>query len=639
MLNKRQERIIVLLHNTNGWMTGREISGLMDVSDRTVRSDIEKINSEFRQRIVESNLKKGYRISEEGMLSLPPDLSSVMPETPEERCVYIIRELLFEKKEINLMDLQDQVFISGYTIENDLKRIRKMLEPYRDLHIERSRNRIYLNGPEEEKRRLYKNLLTEETRGNFLNMNNLISLYKDFDLLKVKKDLDEVLEKYGFHVRETAMPMLLMHIGVSVERMLHYNFVRKEHIDEHLQKSIEYRISDEFYRRLSARIGISYTEAEAEQIALLLMGKRSEEFMQNILETNGRTFNISAIVSDLLDDILITYDIDFRKDEDLRSSLQMHIRSMIERNMQGVNTENLYLSEVKRKYPLIFDMSVHAGRKLSLICGNDISEDEIGFLALHLGSAYEKSSSSDRYRVLLICPGEGMLGNHCLQRIETRFSNRIEVIGETAMFEEGNVRKMEPDLILTTLPLKHRLEIPTVQISLFMDAEDENNIHFTLTQMDRRRNQDQFEKVILKLIRPEFFYAGVRAAEKNDLIRMMCSNLEREGYVESRFCESVLQRERISSTSFELGFALPHALNMDAVNSCLSIAILENPVQWGNFSVKLVIMPAIRDADRRMLGVFFDWMTAVVSDSGRFSRLLQAKTYDAFIAEIRGGMV
>ena len=42
-----------------------------------------------------------------------------------ERCVYIIRVLLFEKKELNLMDLQDQVFISGYSIDNDIKKLRK----------------------------------------------------------------------------------------------------------------------------------------------------------------------------------------------------------------------------------------------------------------------------------------------------------------------------------------------------------------------------------------------------------------------------------------------------------------------------------------------------------------------------------
>ena len=637
MLNKRQEKIIILLNNVNRWMTGKEIAGLMNVSDRTVRSDVERINNEYASPVIESSLKNGYRISPSGMHSVPTDLSRMVPQTPEERCIYIIRELLFKKKEINLLELQDQVYISGYTIENDLKRIRKILEPYDDLKIERSKNKIYLSGSEGAKRRLYKDLLTEETKGNFLNLNNMINLYKDFDLLKVKQELDAVLEKYNYHVRETAMPMLLMHIGVSVERMMHQNYVIHDREYEDLKKSTEYKIAVEFYYALSQKIDIVFTEAEAEQLALLLMGKKSDAYIQNKITIHDKEFDVEDIVNDIIEDIYVTYDVDFRKDGDLKSGLRNHIRSLIERKMQGVEAQNMYLPEVKKKYPLIFDMSVRAGRKLETLIGCSMGEDEIGFLALHFGSAYEKSSSYDKYKVLLVCPGDGLLSSRCLQKIEARFSDRIEIIGQISMFEESVVNDMSPDLILTTLPLIHRLEIPTVQISLFVDAEDENNIFFTLRNMDRNRNRDKFETVIKNLIRPEFFYADMQAQDPEEVIKMMAKDLEKAGYVSESFCDSVLQREHLSATSFELGFALPHAMNMNAINSCLSIAILRDAVPWGGVNVRLVIMLAIRESDRKMLGTFFDWMTTVVSDSAKFSKLLQVDTYDSFLEQITGG--
>lgn len=100
MLNKRQEKIIVLLNNVNRWMTGKEIAGLTGVSDRTVRSDIERINSEYESPVIESSLRNGYRVNQAGMHSVPTDLSRMVPQTPEERCIYIIRELLFKKKEL-----------------------------------------------------------------------------------------------------------------------------------------------------------------------------------------------------------------------------------------------------------------------------------------------------------------------------------------------------------------------------------------------------------------------------------------------------------------------------------------------------------------------------------------------------------
>ena len=166
-MNKRQERIIKLLDDSKSWITGKALSRLMDVSDRTIRSDMDSINRHYGKSLIESSVKNGYRINSEVMASLPIEVTPLIPQTPQERCTFMIQELL-KKKEINLLDLQDQVYISGYTIDNDLKKIRKQLEPYEGLKIVRSKNYIRLHGNEESKRKLYKDLLEQETRGNFL---------------------------------------------------------------------------------------------------------------------------------------------------------------------------------------------------------------------------------------------------------------------------------------------------------------------------------------------------------------------------------------------------------------------------------------------------------------------------------------
>ena len=54
-------------------------------------------------------------------------------------------KLLTEKKdwmtsrELNLTDLQSQIYVSDSSIQNDLKRIRRMIEPYPGLRLVRSR--------------------------------------------------------------------------------------------------------------------------------------------------------------------------------------------------------------------------------------------------------------------------------------------------------------------------------------------------------------------------------------------------------------------------------------------------------------------------------------------------------------------
>ena len=302
----------MLLDESKSWITGKEISRLMNVSDRTIRSDIENINRFYDKQLIESNLRSGYRINADVLVTLPIELNSAIPQTPQERCVYIIQELLFEKKEINLLDLQDQVFISGYSIDNDIKRIKIMLEPYDNLKLVRSRNCIRLEGSEQSKRLLYKELLSQETQGNFLNLNKLSSMFVDFDLLKVKEYLEETLDKYNYHVREMAMPLLMIHVGISIERMFRHNYIETTRNVQDLKKRKEYVISREFFTKLSKKMPIEVKEDEVILFALQLMGKRSID-VQSDLVVKKTGMNVDEFIEDIIKMIKDEFDIDFSK--------------------------------------------------------------------------------------------------------------------------------------------------------------------------------------------------------------------------------------------------------------------------------------------------------------------------------------
>ena len=145
----------------------------------------------------------------------------------------------------------------------------------------------------------------------------------------------------------------------------------------------------------------------------------------------------------------------------------------------------LAAEEIKKKYPLVFEMGVRAGNFLSEQTNLEINENEIGFFALHLGSAYDRSSASGKYKVLMIYPDDQALSKLCAQKVETRFSERMEIIDHMSFFEEAQVEALQPDMILTTLPLMHSLGIPTIQISLFVNFEDESRIFHALNHWIR----------------------------------------------------------------------------------------------------------------------------------------------------------
>ena len=634
MLNKRQEKIILLLNDTKAWMTGKEISNLMNVSDRTIRSDIDTINHFYDEPIIESNLRSGYHIRSDVNASVTTNLKAVVPQTPQERCVYIIRSLLFEKKQINLLDLQDQVFISGYSIDNDIKRIKTILEPY-NVKIVRSKNYIRLEGSEQDKRNLYKQLLSEETQGNFLNLNKLSSMFHGFDLLKLKDILEDIFEEYNYHIREMAIPMLMIHVGVAVERMLHHNYIDTARSFPELENRKEYKIAQEFFDRISKFVPIEKNENEVVLLALLLLGKKAINSKNDLVALrSSNSINVSDLVNDIIEAIKKDYDIDFSSDADLKSGLSLHLQGLIERKNRNIVIDNLYLQELKKRYPLVFELSIRVGEILEGELNMEVSENELGFLALHLGAAYERSHSSWKYKAVMIYPVDQAFGSILLKKMDLLFSERMEVIESISFFEEKMIRELKPDLILTTSPLQHNLDIPTIQISVFITTEDESRIFQTLNMLDKKRFKRDFEDQLIDLIEPETFHLDLDKETPEETISFMCDHLEKLGYCDENFKKSVLQREHMASTSFVYSFAVPHSLNVPSKKSAISVAFMKKPIQWGEYEVKMVLLLAIDEEYKDVLVMFFEWLSGMINDANHFASLLECRSYNEFISKI-----
>lgn len=195
-----------------------------------------------------------------------------------------------------------------------------------------------------------------------------------------------------------------------------------------------------------------------------------------------------------------------RDDEELYNSLVIHMQSLLDRIKVDKSNTTAYLKEIKRQYPLVFEMAIHASDVISKATGKPLVEDEISYLALHFGTAYERHINTQKYRVVMIIPHNQMLAKACMDKIETRFRERMEIIKVFPFFENNMISSLHPDLILTVVPLQHELSIKTVSISLFVNYEDESQIFQALNQLDREKYHDQFCHIVKKLIGQETFF-------------------------------------------------------------------------------------------------------------------------------------
>lgn len=629
-MNKRQEKIIAFLEKEGTWIKGKDLALIMHVSTRTIRSDMEAINDQFEDGYIESSYQQGYRLVLEKKSLAASNTNNDVPQTPKERCDYILKRLL-SVKEIHMSDLCEEVFASSYTIEQDLRLIRERQLYDTSLELVYKKGWLKLAGDEYEKRRLFKKLLMSEVEENFFNLDVVAKLYPEFDLYKAKEILSGCMDQYGFKVREMEYPMLLMHIGVALKRMLQFQQLDLENENARLENTVEYEIADDFYNRMGRLYQIEINKNEKQLLALLLLGKKAQDYTQDTYVFKGNVIDLKKLTKKILDAVYDTFGIDLKEDEDLIQGLSLHMQSLFSRVENNTSIHNVYLDEVRKTFPLIYDMAVYAGQKLKDLTRIEISQDEIGFLALHFGASYNKSAFSKRYRAVVIFPDNQTLKNVMIHKVRTQFEERMIIADVLDSFEEKKIKTINPDLILTSTPLNHSLNIPTLEISIFYTSQNEGAIFALLNKLDKEKGKVEFENQIKKLIKPEFFIESLKGDRVENIIRQICTPLIEKGYIPPEYSAAVLERESFAPTSFAAGFALPHAFECDALKSVISVAFLDKPVKWGSYEVDFILLLAIRQADQKLLSVFFDWWIGLVQDDIRFSRLKRQRNYAAFM--------
>ena len=627
MLTKRQNMIMTIMNNQKDWIVGKDLAKLLNVSDRTIRNDIAAINEFYADTMIESNIRKGYRIQGEKVKRFTEETKKEIPETGEERR-WLILKTLVEHNQVNIYQLADQMCISEFSLENDMNKIRKLLDNYQGLKVIRQSNMLQLSGEEREKRHLYEELISYKISGNLWNLNKVAENFMRFDLLKVKELLKDIFEEFHYQMNEIRIPTLLIHVGVILERNFACHFLKEDEEQQGKYGREEYEISRHFFEKIGARLSLQVREAEICDFAIYLEhGKRKgyceEEQLQGLA---------SDLVQHIIVEIREHFDIDFSEDREFRLGLEVHTVSLLKRHYANVEIDHTCLEEVKRKYPLIFEMGVWVCKIMEEHLNIIISENEISFIALHLGSAYERANLRRKYRCLLICPHNQTVKDLCIQKIVNRFQDRMEIVDCMSYFEESLIREKNLDLILTTQPVAHALDIETTEISMFFAHTDEAAVFQTLNRLDQIRYRNNFQFFILNLIREEFFTANMAVEEPEKIISDMCDKLYARGYVKENFKEGVLKRERLSPTSFFHGFAIPHNMShQETIHSAISTAILKQPVQWGSYEVRFVLLLAITEENRNFLKIFFDWLDDIVSNPEKFARLLEVQDYQSFV--------
>lgn len=622
-----QKEILAYLHKQeNKWVTSNELAAFCECTTRTIRNNIYKIN-EVTPNLINST-KQGYQIN----LNIPFEFQSESDVT--ERKSKLLLELIKNStKGVDLFELADILYISEVTLKKDIQQLKNELKEA-DVKIVISKDRIKLIGKERAKRKYMISLLYEEGGYRESIKSRIQEMIEFVSIDKLQNIVKEVLAQESITTNQYSMMNIVLHYAISIVRIQQGNTLietQKTLIRKH---SKEYEISKKIAKILSEEYQIHFSEAETKQLGLLYVG------LQNEQSANANHGELDQFVDKKIIDALKivlanveeTYLIDLQN-EQLFIKLAIHVQSLYYRSRYKAYTRNLSLLDIKTSYPVTFDIAVYISSLLQEKLAIDFNEDEISFIALHIGSFLESENRDYiRLEIGLLVDDYHDLRTNMLKKLRARFENEatIELI-ENEDYEENF------DIILTTnrdVALEKAGSIFKHPLLTTKDIKKiTSRIQTKKKILENNIRGQQIDRYIVRSLYSNQIDPSELTPAK--IREQMISKMEKQTFVTPEFKEKVEKREQMAPTSFPSGIAIPHSIKNDALQSGVSIMTLQEPIYWNDVKVKIIALVAISKKDATEFNDFFEKFVEIVSEPINTKRLSMVESFEEFIRKLK----
>ena len=623
--------LLKILFEKNNWITAGSLSDSLNLSVRTIKSYIRELNAAYPGIITSSS--NGYLINTEIGTQALKDRKSQIPQTARERASYIIIRVLKNQTPLSVYDLCEELFISHTTFRTVLKRIKRQLEAF-DLTLGISGDLISICGIEKNKRRLLSSFLYHESNENFVNFEVIKNVFVDIDIDFIKQTILDVLNEYHYFINDYSLNNLILHFTIAIDRIQnHYtnpegNFIEPE---QHLL-SHEYELSKKILKKLEGHFRITFSAGEIYEMTLLLISRATSLNYETITADNLVLFigqDCVDLIHELINSISSYYYINLYEPE-FFVSFALHIKNLLIRSQNNCFSKNPLTNSIKVSCPLIYDDAVVLSSIIKEWTGVSISEDEIAYIAFHIGSALEAQKElASRLSTIIYCPNYYNMGTRLYDTLNSRFNTDL-LIANIATEESELAKITKCDLIIATVPFNTLLSVPHVQVHPFLSESDIRTIYQKITEIKFCKKRETFTAYLKQIVLPDFFECGDKPRSREEVIHYLCRHLYHKGYVNENFETEVLEREQMSSTGFQ-NFAIPHALKMNAAKTGMFIYISNTPIDWDGVPVSLVILLCFNREERYIFNEIFEPLTMILTNGSNLKKLLSSPDYDSFI--------
>lgn len=554
-------------------------------------------------------------------------------EQNERKSTLFLLLLKSSEKGIDLFELAERLFIAESTLKNDLQDLKAEVE-HTELQITIQQNIVKLVGTERAKRSYMISLLYKEGDYQEKLKQDIQEMIGYISLENLEVVVKRVLDKRQISVNQYSMNNIVLHYAISIERIRQGNIVTNTKKTLISKETYEYQTAKEITDILSHYYHILFTEKELEHLALLFIGLKKET-QTNLKSTELQQIVNSKIIEalrDVLKDVETTYLIQL-EDEQFFTKLAIHLQSLYDRSQYEIFTRNTGLLDIKTAYPLTFDIAVYISSLLQERLAIWFNDDEISFIALHIGSFLEiQKEESVQIKIALLVEDYHDIRVNMIQTLQEQFGNEISIQEN----EIGN-KNINCDIILTTDRKKATKIAGSLFIHPLLTNSDLEKIKGRIDLKKKHAQNQTFNEYIDVFIVPSLYFDQIDPTGLTPEVvrKQMIKKMKYNQYVTDDFARNVEKRENMSSTSFPSGIAVPHSMEHDAYQSGISVMTLQEPIIWNQYPINIVALVAINKHESKRFNDFFEKFIEIVSDPVNVKELAMSENFVEFTLKLK----
>lgn len=581
MQERHAKLIRLILNNSNDYLSANEIANYLNVSNRTVRSDIKYINSELVKELIVSVKGRGYKMNR--TLYSVEQLAEIVTAYTNKESEILLKigyQLLMHQQPMTVDQLENDFALTRSEVNDYLKRIQSWCTSF-DINVNISKKKgITVNGNEMNIRNavLHLNQLStkHQTVEQFI-LNEIPEAHIQMIFQIIKNNLSD----YQIQTSDIRIRQLLIHLIIIFKR--NNDNDASWVVDEESQIIAQHCI-DEINRKLA--YGLSDETAKLFSFFISYYFNKYDLGLEKVF--------VKSYIDRMIYQMEKSVGVNFTKDKALRDNVYSHFSRTYLRIAKNVYINNPLTEDIKKHYPFVFNTLYETVNHLSKDAKINLVEDEIAFLALHFQSSIDRNEKN-RFNIVITCY-YGLGISSLLEAKIANLDDRIHVIDTLKLENVSQYDFSGVDALITTHFID-KFQVPdtlqVMEVSPLFSNEDANKIQsFIRHKQNPVLNQDE-----LAAIQFDVHSDKQELTEASYVFEQAQIIFGDNHSVSEKYIQSALEREKFSSTFIGNGISIPHGDPEKVLKSHVVIFKNMQGFGWKQNRAKLVFFLAIAEQD------------------------------------------